>query len=77
MLIAQMTVSFHAQRAAVLVPKPSGDGWNVNTSLNAACCKQMAQVVMRDAFYAGKLRGAVNGFLAFEYLHHRLVRRFF
>ena len=77
MLIAQMTVGFHAQRAAVLVPKPAGDRWNVNASLNAACCEQMAQVMMCDAFYVGQFRGPVDGFLTLEYLHHRPVGRFF
>ena len=39
MLIGQMTVGSHAQRAAVLVPEPARNGWNVNAGFNAACCK--------------------------------------
>ena len=35
MLVAEMAVNFHGQRAAVLVAKPAGDGGNVNAALNA------------------------------------------
>ena len=35
MLVAEMAVNFHCQRAAVLVAEPSRDGRNVNAALNA------------------------------------------
>ena len=46
MLVAEMAVNLHRQRAAVLVSKPPGDGGNVNAALNAAGGKQMPQIVM-------------------------------
>ena len=36
MLVAEVAVNFHRQRAAVFVAEPSGDGRNVNAALNAA-----------------------------------------
>ncbi len=56
--------------------EPTGDFWNVNAGFNAAGGKQMAQVVVGDAFHAGLLRGAVYGFLALENLHHGFVGQF-
>lgn len=51
--VSQMPVSFHAQRAAVLVPKLAGNGRNVNAGLNAARGKQMMQVVVGNTFCPG------------------------
>ena len=45
MLVAEVAVNFHGQRAAVLVAEPAGDGGNVNAALNAAGGEQMAQIV--------------------------------
>jgi len=36
MLVAEMAVNFHGQRAAVFVAEPAGYGRNVNAALNAA-----------------------------------------
>jgi len=47
MLVAQVAVGFHPQRAAVLMAEPPGDCRNVHASFNAARGEQMAQIVMR------------------------------
>ena len=36
MLVAEVAVNFHGQRAAVFVAEPAGDGRDVNAALNAA-----------------------------------------
>ena len=46
--VSQMAVSFHAQRAAVLVSKPARNGRNVHSVFDAAGGKQMALVVVRE-----------------------------
>ena len=35
MLVAEMAIDFHCQRAAVLMAEPAGDGGNVNAALYA------------------------------------------
>jgi hypothetical protein len=53
--VSQMPVSFHAQCAAVLMTKPARNRGNIHALLDAAGGKQMAQVVVHDAFGAGEL----------------------
>ena len=77
MFVAQMAVGFHAQRAAVLMPKPTRNCRDVHAGLDAARGKQVAQIVVRDALRAGQLRSAVYLFLTFKNLHHEFVRRLF
>jgi len=55
-----MTVGFHTQCAAILMPQPTRNGRNVHASLDAAGGEQMAQVVVRDAVRPGQPGGAVN-----------------
>jgi len=43
--LAQMRVSFHQQRAAVLVSKPAGNGGNVRAVFNAGRGEKVAEAV--------------------------------
>ena len=69
--IAQMAVGLHRQCAAVLMPEPAGDGWNVHTALNAPGSEEVAEVVVRDTSDAHDPRSAVDRPLAAFYLHNR------
>ena len=60
MLIAQMAVGFHAQRAAVLMSEPARNRWNVHAGLNAACSEQVPQIVVGNAFHTGQFCRAVD-----------------
>ena len=64
-LAPQVAVGFHCQRAAVFVPKPAGDSWNVHAAFDAARREQMAQVVMCDAIRADFFARAIKRLLAF------------
>ena len=64
-LASQMPVSFHCQRAAVLVSKPAGDGRNVHAAFDAARSEQVPQVVMCDAIRADLFARAIKRLLAF------------
>ena len=46
MLLAQVAVGFHGQRAAVRVSQPARDGRNVYPALYAAGCEEVTEVVM-------------------------------
>src|SRR5262249_37424359 len=52
MLPSQVAVSFHCQRATVLVPEPAGNSRNVNAGFDTPRCEQVPQIVMSDAIYA-------------------------
>ena len=49
--------------------EPPRDGWDVHSRFNAARGKQMAQIMVGDAFHAGQLRSAVDGLLTFKHAH--------
>jgi hypothetical protein len=55
MLVAQVSVSFHAKSAAVLMPKPARNGWDVHAVFDATGGEQVAQIVVGDS-----LCGAVD-----------------
>ena len=57
MLIAQMTINFHGQRAAVFMTEPAAHCGNINTRLDAKCRKKMPQIVMRETGNAQFLAG--------------------
>ena len=70
MLVAQMAVNLHRQCTAVTVAQPAGDGEDAHAGFNAACCEQLAQVVMGDTGNASDLGGTVHRPLAFADTHH-------
>jgi hypothetical protein len=69
-LTPQVTVGFHCQRAAVLVSKPARDGWNIHAALYAPRCKQVPQIVMRNAICANLFARSIKSFLAFVYAEY-------
>ena len=48
MLLTEVSVNVHGQRTAVLVAKPSADGWDVNARLDAGRGEEVAEVVVRE-----------------------------
>ena len=70
MLVAEMAVNFHGQRAAVFVAEPSGDGRDVNAALNAAGGEQMAQIVMGQMSDTGFFFRRFHRQLGLRYAHH-------
>jgi len=80
MLAPQVAVGFHCQRAAVFVSKPTGDGWYIHARFDAACRKQMSQIVMRDATRADLFARAIKRLLAFantkDFRFQRLIPLF-
>src|SRR4030095_6118146 len=73
-LIAQMTIDLHGQRAAIFVSKPTADCWNVNARLNASRSKEMTQVVMSDALHPDNIGRAVHRPLTLLHAHYTIVR---
>jgi hypothetical protein len=56
--VTKVAVNFHRQRSSVVVTEPTRDGWNINASLNAPCCKQMAQIMVGDSGNPQKAAGS-------------------
>jgi hypothetical protein len=54
-LLPQMPVCFHRQRATIRVTEPSRNGRNIDTGLDAAGREKMPEVVMVDRFQADGL----------------------
>ena len=65
MLVAQVTIGLHSQRATVLVAKPTTDCRNINARLNAPGSKQMPQIVVRELLNPKLITRAIDGFLTF------------
>ena len=76
MLIPQMPINFHRQSAAVLVSKPARNGRNVHAAFNAACRKQMAQIVVGQMSNANFLFRAFHCQFAFGHARNASGRRF-
>ena len=73
MTVAQMSINFHRQRAAILVAEPATDGWYINAGFNATRGEQVAQIVMRDAGDAQFFTGRINRTLTFVNEHDWLA----
>ncbi len=71
MILTQVSVRFHAQRAAVFVPQPPRDGRNIHATLDANRRKKMAQIVMRDSLHPDLRRRVRHAVLTFENAHYR------
>ena len=52
MVLTQVSVRFHAQRAAIFVPEPARNSGNIYAALDANRRKKMAKIVMRNAFHS-------------------------
>ena len=44
-----MAVGFHGERAAVFMPEPAGDGWDLDSGFDSDGGKQMPKVLVGDA----------------------------
>ena len=47
-MVAQVPIGVHRQGAAVLVPQPAGDGWNIHARFDAMRSEKMPQIVVRN-----------------------------
>src|SRR5580658_9472947 len=72
--VTKVAVNFHRQRSSVVVAEPTRDGWNINTSLNAPRCKQMAQIMVGDSGNTQKAAGSRQRVLAFSNRANRVLR---
>ena len=75
-ILAQMPVRFHAQRAAILMTKPTRDRRNIHSALDANGREEMPEVVMSYAPHADLRSRVRHAVLAFEDAHDARVRRF-
>ncbi len=75
MLIAQMAVGSHGQRAAVPVSQPARHGWNIYAGLNTARGEQVTQIMMGDSLHAHDFGCPVHCLLAFTNSHDGRISR--
>ena len=75
-ILTQVAVCFHAQRAAVFVPEPPRYSRNVHATLDANRRKKMTEIVMSNAFHPDFRRRMRHAILAFEDAHYGCSRRF-
>src|SRR5260370_28482309 len=61
----QVSVGFHCQRAPLFVSKPAGNSRNVRARFDAPRCKQVPQIVMRDALCPDLFARTIKRLLAF------------
>ena len=54
-LLPEVAISLHRQRAAVRVPEPARDGRNIDAGLDAAGSEKMPELVMVDLLQADGL----------------------
>jgi len=77
MLIPQMAIDPHCQRAAVFVAKPSAHRRNVHARFDAARGKEVPEVVVGDAGHPNGFGCPRHGRQTLLDLHYWTVRRFF
>jgi hypothetical protein len=73
-LIAQVSASFHGERAAVTGTEPAGNRRDVNAEFDAASRAQMPQVVVDETGNSQFLVGRVNRLLAFAHARNRIIQ---
>ena len=76
MLVAEMAIDFHGQRATVFVAEPAGDGRDVNAALNATGGEQMAQIVMGQMSDAGLFLRRFHRQFRLRHAHHADICQF-
>src|SRR5215831_3283536 len=62
--VAQVAVNAHGQCTAIFLSEPTRDSWNIHAGFDAACCKQMPQIVVRNAIRADLLTCTIERLLA-------------
>jgi hypothetical protein len=75
-VLAQVSVHFHAQRAAVFVPEPPRHGRNVHAAFDADRREKTAQIVVGNPFHSNLRCCMSHAVLAFKDGHDGCVRRF-
>ncbi len=76
MLVPQMTIGSHGQRAAVFMSQPPGDRRNVNARFDTSRGKEVTQIVVSNPRHSDDLGRPVHGLLAFTNAHDRYIIRF-
>ena len=76
MLISQVSINFHCQRAAVFVTQPTRYGRNVHAAFDAPRGKQVAQIVVSQMSYARFLFRAHHCQFTLHHPHNTSCRRF-
>ncbi len=74
-LVAQVAIHAHGQRATVFVSQPSAHRRNVHAAFNVACRGQMTQIVVRYSRHAHHFHRPVHCLLAFAHPHDRRFSR--
>lgn len=74
MLVAQVAVNSHQERAAIRVSEPAGDGGDVDAVLDAGGGENIAEVVMRQHFESKRLARAAQRTRRFGYAENTLAR---
>ena len=78
MTVAQMSINFHRQRAAILVAEPATDGWYINAGLIEPAGEKVSQIVMCNAgLQINFFTGCINGTLTFMNEHDWLAENSF
>ncbi len=75
MMIAQMPIGAHRQRAAIPVPQPARNRRNVHAGFDATCCEKVTQIVVGDPLHLDDLGCPVHGLLTFTDAHDECVVR--
>src|SRR5262249_18996561 len=73
MFTSQMAVGFHCQSTAVFVPKPAGNGRNIDARFNAPRGKQMSEIVVRNSMRSDFFARTIKRLLAFTHAEYFLV----
>ena len=64
MLIPKVPVRSHSERSPILVTEPSGNGRDIDATLDAPGGEQMPQIVVGNPMRADLLASLCKGFLA-------------
>src|SRR5580658_5832569 len=75
-VIPQMSIDFHCEGASVLMSEPSGHSRDIDPRFDASGGEEVPKVVMGNTVYLRKIRGAVQGLLAFMHEKDPSLRRF-
>ena len=73
MSIAQMSIRFSNEQAAVFVAYPGGDGLKVHAFLDAVADEEVPEAMMREMGEAVELACGVQGILGVSDRHQGLI----
>jgi hypothetical protein len=75
-LLPEMPIGLHCKRAAIRVPEPSRDGWDIDSGLDAAGREKVPEIMMIDRLQANRLAGGFQRPEAAADPHNRGAIRF-